>query len=99
MLGLGETDVEIYETLGELREHGVEILTVGQYLRPSPDHLGIQKYYTRRSLSGFASMAAGLASGMSSPGRWCAVHTTLKRAWTCWLWQCLLTSLSSRQSN
>ena len=39
MLGLGETDAEIYDTLGDLREHGVDILTVGQYLRPSPDHL------------------------------------------------------------
>ena len=46
MLGLGETDAEIYDTLGDLREHGVEILTVGQYLRPSLDHLAIQKYYT-----------------------------------------------------
>lgn len=45
MLGLGETDAEIYETLGDLHEHGVEILTVGQYLRPSADHLAIQKYY------------------------------------------------------
>lgn len=47
MLGLGETDAEISDTLGDLREHGVDILTVGQYLRPSPDHLAIQKYYTR----------------------------------------------------
>ena len=45
MLGLGETDAEIYATLADLREHGVDILTVGQYLRPSPDHLAIQKYY------------------------------------------------------
>ena len=46
MLGLGETNAEIYDTLSDLRENGVEILTVGQYLRPSPDHLAIQKYYT-----------------------------------------------------
>ena len=46
MLGLGESDAEIHATLGDLREHGVEILTVGQYLRPSPDHLAIQKYYS-----------------------------------------------------
>ncbi len=45
MLGLGETDAEIFATLADLREHGVDILTVGQYLRPSPDHLAIQKYY------------------------------------------------------
>ena len=46
MLGLGETDDEIDATLVDLRQHGVEILTVGQYLRPSPEHLAIQKYYT-----------------------------------------------------
>lgn len=45
MLGLGERQDEIRETLRDLREHGVDIVTVGQYLRPSPDHLAIQKFY------------------------------------------------------
>ena len=45
MLGLGETGREIHATMRDLRGHGVDILTVGQYLRPSPDHLAIQKYY------------------------------------------------------
>ena len=85
MLGLGETDAEIYDTLGDLREYGVKILTVGQYLRPPPDHLAIQKLYTRRSSSGFASMAASLAFGMSSPGSWCVARTTRTRACTRWL--------------
>ena len=46
MLGLGETKAEIRETLRDLRASKVDILTVGQYLRPSPDHLAIQRYYS-----------------------------------------------------
>lgn len=46
MLGLGETLAEVRVTMRDLRDHGVDILTVGQYLRPSLDHLAIQKYYT-----------------------------------------------------
>lgn len=45
MLGLGETGAEIQAVLRDLRGHGVDIVTIGQYLRPSPDHLAIQKYY------------------------------------------------------
>ena len=80
MLGLGESDAEIYDTLGDLREYGVEILTVGQYLRPPPDYLAIQKFYTRRSSNGFAGRAASLASGMSSRERWCVILITQTRA-------------------
>jgi lipoic acid synthetase len=46
MLGLGETWDEILEAMRLLREAGVEVLTVGQYLRPSQKHLPLMKYYT-----------------------------------------------------
>ena len=45
MVGLGETDEEITETMGELLENGCRLLTVGQYLRPSPVHFPLQRYY------------------------------------------------------
>ena len=45
MVGLGETDEEIRETMGELLENGCRLLTVGQYLRPSPVHFPLQRYY------------------------------------------------------
>ena len=45
MLGLGESLDEVREAFRDLRDQGVDILTVGQYLRPSADHLAIQKYY------------------------------------------------------
>jgi lipoic acid synthetase len=44
MLGLGETIDEVLGVMRDLRAHGVEILTLGQYLRPSPKHLPIVRY-------------------------------------------------------
>ncbi|HEY0754227.1 MAG TPA: lipoyl synthase [Ktedonobacteraceae bacterium] len=44
MLGLGETQNEILQVMRDLREHDVDILTIGQYLRPSFQHLPIQRY-------------------------------------------------------
>jgi lipoic acid synthetase len=44
MLGMGETEEEIYETFDDLRKAGVEILTIGQYLQPTKNHLTVQKY-------------------------------------------------------
>lgn len=53
MVGLGETGAEVRAALRDMRDHGVEILTVGQYLRPSPDHLAIQKYYAPEEFEAF----------------------------------------------
>jgi lipoic acid synthetase len=44
MLGLGETKAEVLDVMRDLRAHCVEILTLGQYLRPSPRHLPIVRY-------------------------------------------------------
>ena len=46
MIGLGETVEEIEETLLDLRQAGVDIITIGQYIRPSKEHLEVAKYYT-----------------------------------------------------
>jgi lipoic acid synthetase len=45
MVGLGETHDEMVETFAALRENGVRVLTVGQYLRPSERHLPIVRYW------------------------------------------------------
>ena len=45
MVGLGETWDEIERLMGDLVEVGLDILTVGQYLRPTPAHLPIERYY------------------------------------------------------
>lgn len=46
MLGHGETEAEIIETMADLRNVGCDRLTLGQYMRPSLDHLPVQKYWT-----------------------------------------------------
>jgi lipoyl synthase len=68
MTGLGETKDELLETFGVLREHGVQVLTVGQYLRPTRDHLPVVRYWHPDEFAelereayamGFESVAAG----------------------------------------
>jgi len=46
MVGLGETITELTDVFRDLGSRGVDILTVGQYLRPSRDHLPIARFYT-----------------------------------------------------
>jgi lipoic acid synthetase len=68
MVGLGETDVEVEETMRDLRGAGVEILTLGQYLRPSAWHLPVvewvppERFETWRQVGlslGFRYVASG----------------------------------------
>jgi lipoic acid synthetase len=68
MVGLGEEKGELLEAFSTLREHGVQVLTVGQYLRPTRDHLPVARYWHPdefRELEraayamGFESVAAG----------------------------------------
>lgn len=44
MVGLGETNEEILQVMQDLRSHGVTMLTIGQYLQPSKDHLPVERY-------------------------------------------------------
>ena len=44
MLGLGETEPELFQAMDDLRESGVQVLTLGQYLRPTPQHLPVVEY-------------------------------------------------------
>tara|TARA_B100000674_G_C37926334_1_gene955813 strand:- start:1729 stop:2103 length:375 start_codon:yes stop_codon:yes gene_type:complete len=46
MVGLGETDEEVIGTLRDLREHRVDIVTIGQYLSPGPRHLAVDRFVT-----------------------------------------------------
>ena len=44
MLGLGETNEEILDVMKDLRQHDVDMLTLGQYLQPTPYHLPVERY-------------------------------------------------------
>ena len=68
MTGLGETREEMLDAFGVLREHGVQVLTVGQYLRPTENHLPVVRYWHPDEFAdlereayamGFESVAAG----------------------------------------
>ncbi len=68
MVGLGETLVEIVEVMQDLRAHGVEMITIGQYLQPSRHHLAVERYVTPEEFAelesigydlGFDNVAAG----------------------------------------
>ena len=53
MVGLGETDEEVMETLMDLREHQVDIVTIGQYLSPGPKHLPVDRFVTPEQFERF----------------------------------------------
>jgi len=61
MLGLGETEAEVGEALADLRAHGVEILTLGQYLRPSAWHLPVVEWVSPERFDAWRDR--GLAMG------------------------------------
>ena len=60
MIGLGEEWDEIVQTIRDLRDHEVDILTVGQYLRPSFRHLPVLKYYTPAEFKELKEIALGM---------------------------------------
>lgn len=68
MLGLGETSEEVEQVMQDLRDHGCNMLTLGQYLQPSKDHLPVSRYVTPEEFDrlaevgnqmGFSHVASG----------------------------------------
>jgi lipoic acid synthetase len=68
MVGLGEEWDEIVETLRDLREAGCRILTIGQYLRPSPAHLPMSRYYHPDEFAELRTIATRLGFGHVESG-------------------------------
>jgi lipoic acid synthetase len=60
MVGLGETAAEVAEVLRDLRRVGVRIVTIGQYLRPSANHLPVARFVEPAEFDGYAQVARGL---------------------------------------
>ncbi|HEX3602757.1 MAG TPA: lipoyl synthase [Steroidobacteraceae bacterium] len=60
MLGLGESDAEIRETLADLRAAQVDVLTLGQYLRPTPNHLNVERFVTPQQFDRYRVWALDL---------------------------------------
>ena len=60
MLGIGETDEEILQTLKDLRAHDVNMVTLGQYLQPSRHHMPVSRFVTPIQFKEWAEIAKGL---------------------------------------
>jgi lipoyl synthase len=69
MLGLGETDAEIDATLADLRAAAVDIVTLGQYLRPTLNHLPLQRFVTPAEFDRYReqALARGFVECVSGP--------------------------------
>jgi len=61
MVGLGETDAEILSVMRDLRAHGVDMLTIGQYLQPSAHHLPVARYVEPAVFDDYARQADAMA--------------------------------------
>ena len=57
MVGLGETFAQIEETLFDLKNAGVDIVTIGQYIQPSKAHLEVAKFYTLEDFEELKTLA------------------------------------------
>jgi lipoic acid synthetase len=60
MLGLGETEAEIAATLADLRAVGVDLVTLGQYLRPTVNHLPVERFVTPAEFDRYRAQALAL---------------------------------------
>lgn len=80
MLGLGETIEEVLEVMQDMREHNVEMLTLGQYLQPSKHHLAVQRYVTPAEFDALyeKGMALGFKHVASGPMVRSSYHADLQ---------------------
>jgi lipoic acid synthetase len=60
MVGLGETNEQILQTMRDLRTVNVDFLTMGQYLQPTRNHVDVKKYYTPEVFVGLKTIALSL---------------------------------------
>lgn len=69
MLGLGETDAELFEAMDDIRAANVDILTLGQYLRPTPNHLPVERWVTPAEFASYraAALKRGFLECVSGP--------------------------------
>ncbi|BBI51494.1 hypothetical protein HORIV_39150 [Vreelandella olivaria] len=75
MLGLGETDEEILQTFDDLREIGVDIVTLGQYLRPTKNHLSVERWVTPEEFDRYRVIGLEKALWKCLQARWYALAT------------------------
>jgi len=62
MVGLGETDEEVYKTMDDLVEHGCQVITIGQYLQPTKKHAEVHRFVHPDTFAEYEKV--GLAKGL-----------------------------------
>ena len=60
MLGLGENELQVEQAMADLKDHDVDMLTIGQYLRPTPHHHPVVRYWTPAQFDHFALIGKGM---------------------------------------
>lgn len=82
MLGLGETDEEILEVMGHMRAHAIDMLTLGQYLQPSKDHLPVKRFVSPEDFKAFQqhAEAMGFSNAACGPLVRSSYHADLQAA-------------------
>ena len=68
MVGLGETDAEVLQTMRDMREHEVDMLTIGQYLQPTAHHLPVRRYVEPAAFADWQSAALKMGFKMAACG-------------------------------
>lgn len=68
MVGIGEHDDEVLETMGDLRSAGVDIVTIGQYLRPTPKHAAVDRYVEPARFAEFERQGAAMGFAFVASG-------------------------------
>jgi lipoic acid synthetase len=68
MVGLGETREELLDVMVDLRKAGCDILTIGQYLRPTKEHLPVARYYTPDAFSSLKDVGDDMGFGWVESG-------------------------------
>jgi lipoic acid synthetase len=82
MLGLGETDEEILDSMGHMRAHAIDMLTLGQYLQPSKDHLPVKRFVSPDDFKVFEQQAytMGFTNAACGPLVRSSYHADLQAA-------------------
>ena len=75
MLGLGETEDEILTTLSDMRSVGVDIVTIGQYLQPTRNHLPVREYVAPEMFVRYKERPCRWVSVSCRAARWCVPRT------------------------
>jgi lipoic acid synthetase len=82
MLGVGENEQQVLDVLSDLRAHGVDMLTLGQYLQPSKHHLAVEEYITPEQFDNYKIIATqmGFSQVASGPMVRSSYHADLQAA-------------------